>query len=531
MIRYIVTTAFTLFLIGSAIPPADAATINVDDVRSAVETWVRYETADARPNARVAAIQPWPASGAATAYIAHLEGGGFCICGADSRVLPVYFYSSRGAFDADREDFAYILWEIGARKTYLEDEGSRLTASSTLFDQSLSDREAYWQQLIAGTPPPRSEGGGAEAAPNTLVLNLTTQWNQHSPYNDYCPNLTPGEDERVYVGCVATATAQIMKYWNWPTTGVSNASQDYNFRWRTDLDQTPLPTNPRPDLDGTYWTWYAGRLEWTAAGGGQLGMTGYWDHSIYLEARKLAETDTLFIAALDTLWNRMPQDATPNTVNFAAATYNWGIMPDQATDPTDAGDLEVAKLSYHASVACQMNWGVRVSTSGLDAAISAIEDHFRYDLDAFRSPVSSNAFIEDVQWMRPALIEGCRLTGGCHAWVVMGYNLGIAPDHQFYVNLGGSGSGDGWYTLDSMPFNIYQYQGTRVAPANVKFVGAADAGDGTPDDPYIDIDEAKAEAPDHSILVFKAGSTNTFAGTSLRLDRPMTLKGHNVRIE
>ena len=121
--------------------------------------------------------------------------------------------------------------------------------------------------------------------------------------------------------------------------------------------------------------------------------------------------------------------------------------------------------------------------------------------------------------------------GGCHDWLVMGYNLGIAPDHQFYVNLGGSGSGDGWYTLDSMPFNMNQYQGTRVAPTNIKFVGAADAGDGTPNDPYLDIEEARVEAPDHSILVFKAGSTNTFAGTSLTLNRPMTLKGHNARIE
>ena len=65
---------------------------------------------------------------------------------------------------------------------------------------------------MAGTAPSRSAEGGLEAAPDTLILNLDTQWDQHSPYNDDCPNLTPGADERVYVGCVATAMAQIMEY-------------------------------------------------------------------------------------------------------------------------------------------------------------------------------------------------------------------------------------------------------------------------------------------------------------------------------
>ncbi len=40
-------------------------------------------------------------------------------------------------------------------------------------------------------------------------------WHQWSPYNNYCPPGTP-------VGCVATATAQIMAYWRWPTEGTGS---------------------------------------------------------------------------------------------------------------------------------------------------------------------------------------------------------------------------------------------------------------------------------------------------------------------
>lgn len=41
---------------------------------------------------------------------------------------------------------------------------------------------------------------------------LTTQWYQKSPYNQLCPGYT-------MTGCVATAMAQVMKYWNYPAFG------------------------------------------------------------------------------------------------------------------------------------------------------------------------------------------------------------------------------------------------------------------------------------------------------------------------
>ena len=45
---------------------------------------------------------------------------------------------------------------------------------------------------------------------------LTTKWNQHSPYNLFCP-YDEVNDAPSVTGCVATAMAQIMKYHEWPT--------------------------------------------------------------------------------------------------------------------------------------------------------------------------------------------------------------------------------------------------------------------------------------------------------------------------
>ena len=46
---------------------------------------------------------------------------------------------------------------------------------------------------------------------------LTTQWYQMSPYNLYCPGNT-------MTGCVATAMAQVLKYWNYPAFGKGSHS-------------------------------------------------------------------------------------------------------------------------------------------------------------------------------------------------------------------------------------------------------------------------------------------------------------------
>ena len=518
-------------LVGISCQQLSAAEIAAADVKLAVETWVQHETADARPGARVASMVPWEIEGRLVGYVAHLQDGGFLLCGADSLVLPVYYYSPDGEFDPELEDYQYILWEIGARKAFFEAATVSAQSQKTSNLQSFADRSDYWQRLIAGVPDQRIKADELQSvAPNTMSLDLTTRWDQVSPYNDYCPHLTPGQDEHVFVGCVATAAAQLMKYWKWPASGVGSSSQDYRYRWRDDWDVTPLAGNPAPD-QGDNWSAFNGRLAWTANNDGELSMFGYWDQSLYQSAQRIDLDNTDYIAALDILWNRLTLASTPNQVDFSTAGYNWDIMPDTAVDPPQVGDLEVAKLSYHVGVAVNMNWGVDVSTSGTPNALSALEDHFLYQSGASHATVATPDLIEEIQWLRPAFLDGCRSIGGCHVWLVVGYNLGVAPDHQFMINLGGGDGNTGWYTLDSMEFNMLQSQGIRVAPTRVKFVGAASPGDGSPNAPYIDINEALLEAPDDSTLVFKAGSQNIFSGSALIIDRPLTLKGYDITIE
>lgn len=497
-----------------------AKELSEHEVRSAVETWVRYATADARPDAAVERMESFVVDGKTVAYIAHLFGGGFCLCGADDLVLPVYFYNPSGTYDPKIPAYQFILWEINARLTALCEEGQAVQIQS----EALSQRRTLWQGLIAGRIPEPQKSEAPAAEPTMMELPVTSEWHQDSPYNDQCPVLTPGTDERTQVGCNAIALAQILYYWKWPSIGTSSNTTTYYYRWRTNWDEEPL-TNSPGSLSG-----WEDRLQWTSAGGGRLRITGYWDTSLYKYAREYS-SDGTFKTALDALWNRLTRDSTAFSVNFASATYNWNLLQDTHTDPVDAGDVEAAKLCYHAGVAIFTHYGYIESSGWGPNVVVAYSNYFRYDQDAILEDRDLYKMVEEIQWLRPVNFFGKSSDGTGHAWVVYGYNKGISP-WQFKMNLGFGGA-SGWYTCDNVQggFNLKQGHVTRIAPLVVEFVGNTISGDGSPDNPYKNIEEAVTNVANGTTLVFKAGSINTFTANTLTIDRPLTLKGADVIIQ
>jgi len=501
------------------------------EVRVAVQTWVRYVTAEAKSDAVIERMQPYKIQAETIAYIAHLLGGGFCICGTDDQVLPVYLFSPKGTYDPQNTNYQYILWEIETRMKNLKTGFEENSPEFQSYQEALSDRESLWRALIAGDDLRMMEQPeGVFAEPTTMILNLTSQWHQGRPYNNECPVLTP-PDEHTVTGCVATAMAQIMYYWNWPNSGVGHNDVDYEYRWRTGWDEESLPVNPRPDLGTTYWNWGGGRLEWTSANGGRLRMTGYWDESLYESAQDISG-DSEYLDALEELWDRLKESSKNYYANFGATIYDWSIMHD--THPAFSGDGEVAKLCHQVGISIDMNYGIRGSGAD-DADIdNALEDYFHYDSDAYNSRKDIEEIREEIRWLRPVAFGGFRKTISesrplgkvGHEWVILGYKL---VTNQFYMNMGHGGP-PGWYSCDSV-YAIDQTQVTHIAPNHlVKFVGANDAGDGSPDEPYRNIEEAIVKALDGATLIFRAGSDNTFFTNSLIINRPFTLKGYDVTI-
>ena len=142
-------------------------------------------------------------------YVFNYENG-YVVVAADDRAYPVLGYSDEGQFDADNipDGMKYFFGHYGRQIQYAIDND--LVAEDEI--------TAQWERL-------RKEGVNsfvrAEKAVNPLIA---TQWNQDNPYNYYAPTAGGGPGGHCYAGCVATAMSQVMKFWNWPETGVGEHS-------------------------------------------------------------------------------------------------------------------------------------------------------------------------------------------------------------------------------------------------------------------------------------------------------------------
>lgn len=137
-------------------------------------------------------------------YIFNAAGNkGFVIVAADDKSTPVLGYSTESAFPATELSPELSYWLDGYKKQI-----SYAIAHQRVPLPSITQK---WQDLAL-----EAEGPVA-ARPTGVAPMLETNWNQAPYYNQLCPTNTPS-------GCVATAMAQIMKFWDNPTTGTGSHS-------------------------------------------------------------------------------------------------------------------------------------------------------------------------------------------------------------------------------------------------------------------------------------------------------------------
>lgn len=145
--------------------------------------------------------------GEACYYVFNVGTTGFVIMAGDDCVRPIIGYSDRGVFNPD--DMAPALAD------YLERTRLGIMAES-LNGQGNAEVRADWNSLEK-TGRLVSRHGGRED-----VFLVETTWNQNYPYNYFCPEGEGGPGGYCYAGCVATAAAQVMKYWNHPVQGLGS---------------------------------------------------------------------------------------------------------------------------------------------------------------------------------------------------------------------------------------------------------------------------------------------------------------------
>ena len=143
-------------------------------------------------------------NGLATMYVFNFEGG-YVIVAADDSSSPILGYSEQGSFDVQNvpDGLRFMMKEHSRSIAMMMEQG---VASS-------SDIASRWKNL--------ETYGYLNADKGHPVVEplIKLRWDQGAPFNMYVPDGCP-------TGCVATAMAQIMKYWEWPVSGTGEHRYD-----------------------------------------------------------------------------------------------------------------------------------------------------------------------------------------------------------------------------------------------------------------------------------------------------------------
>lgn len=137
------------------------------------------------------------------------QDGGYVVVSADQRMTPILGYSNHTQFDAEEMPCALRAW---------------LTHYATELREASQTEHTYAANASAARLPVQT--GGVEPL-------IKTSWGQRYPYNKLCPNPN-NRSEPCLTGCVATALAQILYYYQYPKQGKGTYSYK-SYIWNTDF--------------------------------------------------------------------------------------------------------------------------------------------------------------------------------------------------------------------------------------------------------------------------------------------------------
>ena len=232
MRRSLLLAALVAFSFGADAKPVDVATAKKvgfnflgrqlveSDMRSANELELVYTSQSA--------------DGAVKYFYVFNRQSSFVMVSADDQVIPVFGYSGESAFDMNNIPSNMQPWldaYAGEIKYVIE---NNVPATNEIREK--------WHGLSDN-----SEGSGNKTTATGNFL-MTTTWDQAPYVNEQCP-FDVSENEHAVTGCVATAMAQIMKYWNWPVKGTGSHTYYHNNfgNLTADFGNTTYDWNNMPD--------------------------------------------------------------------------------------------------------------------------------------------------------------------------------------------------------------------------------------------------------------------------------------------
>ncbi len=346
-------------------------------------------------------------------YAVELDPGGFVIVAADDLIEPIVAFSSDGTYDSSAESplTAMITADLPNRLA----EAKKLQLKGNLGLGVFRSAQDKWDLLSASATDDAPRGMVIAASVLSSSISdlrvaplVQTQWDQGNVgssacYNYYTPSYaTPGNPNNYISGCVATAMAQLMRYWQFPTAGIGSASytvQNANQTY-TQANWTPIYGNYR--------------------GGNGSGGPYDWANMV------LAPSETSTVQQFQAI-GALCADAGGSV----GMVYN---RPDGSG--ANAIDYAVPALK---------------TVFGYSNGISGYNSNNTIPFSALLTMVNPN-----LDAGAPVLFALTASTGG-HEIVCDGYGYDATQTLYHHLNMGWSGSGNVWYTLPSVgSYNVVQ---------------------------------------------------------------------------
>jgi len=194
---------------------ASAGNVNVNAARAAANSFIKQQSAatfkaPGYADLKLAHAEASKVDGANAYYAFNIDGGGFIIIAGEDRASTVLGYSDKGHLD-------------------FKNLPSNLKALLDGYKSEIEFLQIYKGDDLVTVTPTLNATSGVEPL-------IKTTWGQEMPYYLQCPM---ENDEYCVVGCVATAMAQVMYYWKFPTN--SDAISGYGGGWWGGITVPALP--------------------------------------------------------------------------------------------------------------------------------------------------------------------------------------------------------------------------------------------------------------------------------------------------
>ena len=207
-----------------------------DETLRVAENWVRLVLDQRGTWARSAApeiisMQPLVGSTGQLAHVWNVWPHGYVVVPVLKELSPIRAFSDTSDLDATADGgMAELLREVldHRLRMYLDRYGSldaQQPPEQTIFPPA--DRKSWDIYAADATVFERLVRSGQLRSREQLGPLLDSSWHQGAPYSNYCPW---GDGARCVVGCVATATAQAMWYYQWPPNGTDS----HQYYWYGD---------------------------------------------------------------------------------------------------------------------------------------------------------------------------------------------------------------------------------------------------------------------------------------------------------